>query len=78
MAIRRYGSAFSSVRPASRDARRFKMYRQHLSRKYTTDISEVLGVNFFDAGICSIPSFVGILQSSILNHVLVKIVFNQF
>lgn len=47
MAIRRYGSAFSSVRPASRDARRFKMYRQHLSRKYTTDISEVLEVNFF-------------------------------
>lgn len=34
----------SGVRLASQDARRFKMYQQHLSRKYTTDIREILDV----------------------------------
>ena len=34
----------SGVRLASQDARRFKMYQQHLSRKFTTDIRDILEV----------------------------------
>lgn len=54
--------ALSGVRLASQDARRFKMHQQHLSRKYTTDIREILevkvsgseeGVRSQDSGISS-------------------------
>ena len=34
----------SGIRLASQDARRFKMHQQHLSRKYTTDIRDILEV----------------------------------
>lgn len=34
----------SGVRLASQDVRRFKMHQQHLSKKYTTDIREILEV----------------------------------
>ena len=37
-------SPSGGVRLASQDARMFKMHQQHLSRRYTTDIRDILQV----------------------------------